>query len=188
MHVLIVEDDQDAHDYLVMLAAMVLSGHRVAAAFDGLAALRLARTVRPDLILLDLMMPVVGGRLFRQYQLADPALAVIPTILLTPLPEAAALSVDLGVPVLRKPLDSRGLVAAVDAVVTYASASSRAASSSSCSPSRSPSLSSSGRSSTSGSYDSRPAMSSGGVRGSDSGSGSSSMGRLLMRDRRAAAQ
>ena len=34
----------------------------------------------PGLILLDLTMPVLGGRAFRRTQLADPALAAIPTV------------------------------------------------------------------------------------------------------------
>jgi CheY-like chemotaxis protein len=54
-------------------------GYAVAAAADGAEALEaLRRAAPPDLILLDLMMPVLDGWHFRREQLRDPALPAVP--------------------------------------------------------------------------------------------------------------
>ena len=57
--VLIVEDDPDT----VRLVGLYLArdGHKVLAASDGLDGLRLAREARPDLVVLDLMLPKLDG-------------------------------------------------------------------------------------------------------------------------------
>lgn len=57
--VLIVEDDFDT----VELVRLYLSrdGYKVLAATDGLEGLRLAREARPDLVVLDLMLPGLDG-------------------------------------------------------------------------------------------------------------------------------
>jgi CheY-like chemotaxis protein len=59
-------------------------GYEVEVARDGAVALDwLARNARPDLILLDLMMPTMDGYELRARQLADPALAAIPTFVIS---------------------------------------------------------------------------------------------------------
>ena len=57
--VLIIEDDPDT----VRLVELYLArdGHKVLAATDGLEGLRLAREAKPDLIVLDLMLPGMDG-------------------------------------------------------------------------------------------------------------------------------
>ena len=57
--VLIVEDDPDT----VKLVRLYLErdGHKVISAGDGLEGLRLAREARPDLVVLDLMLPRLDG-------------------------------------------------------------------------------------------------------------------------------
>jgi CheY-like chemotaxis protein len=81
--VLVVEDDQDVRDTILDL----LSDEGVPAAgmADGASALRFLRaaTVKPNLVLLDLMMPGVNGTEFRRLQLEDPSLANIPVVLLS---------------------------------------------------------------------------------------------------------
>jgi CheY-like chemotaxis protein len=78
-HVLVVEDDLATREALSLFLAG--QGYRVTTAEDGLAALeQLRQPPRPDLILLDLMMPVMDGWQFRREQLADPQLADIPVI------------------------------------------------------------------------------------------------------------
>jgi two-component system KDP operon response regulator KdpE len=57
--ILIVDDDPDALRLLRM--ALRGEGYEVIEANDGLAALRLAYEMRPDLIVLDVMMPLMDG-------------------------------------------------------------------------------------------------------------------------------
>jgi two-component system response regulator VicR len=67
--ILIVEDDRDLNNaYSVILKN---EGHEVATAFDGEEALKKLKKFSPDLILLDLLMPIMGGLEFlQQYNLA----------------------------------------------------------------------------------------------------------------------
>ena len=80
--ILIVEDDSALREAL----AQVLSdeGYELLAARDGLEAVNcLKKGHRPDVILLDLSMPVVNGWEFRMFQKRDPELADIPVVLIT---------------------------------------------------------------------------------------------------------
>ena len=80
--ILIVEDDSALREAL----AQVLSdeGYELLSARDGLEAVNcLKKGNRPDIILLDLSMPVVNGWEFRMFQKRDPELARIPVVLIT---------------------------------------------------------------------------------------------------------
>ena len=57
--ILVAEDDEDNREILRTL--LTLSGFDVLEAADGRQAVELARTARPDLILMDLKMPVMNG-------------------------------------------------------------------------------------------------------------------------------
>ena len=82
-HILVVEDDVDIRESVVEI--LEDDGHRVTAAADGREALDclLRASPRPDLILLDLMMPVMSGYQFREEQLKIPTLASIPVLVVT---------------------------------------------------------------------------------------------------------
>ena len=62
--VLIVEDDKVLNSAYHMI--LEKDGHEVAVAFDGQEALDKAESFKPDIILLDLLMPNVGGISFLQ--------------------------------------------------------------------------------------------------------------------------
>jgi CheY-like chemotaxis protein len=79
--VLIVDDDDIIREALQ--TALEDAGLAVRAAAHGQAALEMLDGWRPDLILLDLMMPVMDGWAFRQAQWARPAAARIPVIVLS---------------------------------------------------------------------------------------------------------
>jgi DNA-binding response OmpR family regulator len=80
-HVLVVEDDPSVRGLLQTL--LLAEGYDVATASDGLAGLVKASNHRPSLILLDLMMPDLGGvRVLEELQ-ADPHLADVPVIVVT---------------------------------------------------------------------------------------------------------
>jgi CheY-like chemotaxis protein len=112
--VLVVEDDSDALD----LIATILedAGYQVLRAANGLEALaRLAeQRGRCDLILLDLMMPVMNGWDFRRKQREIPAVAEIPVVLMSAGAHLAAASDGLdAVGSVTKPVDPEDLIAIV---------------------------------------------------------------------------
>src|SRR5690606_37957718 len=57
--VLVVDDNEDAAELLREILSCL--GHQVEVAFDGMSALELAKSFRPDVALLDIGMPVMNG-------------------------------------------------------------------------------------------------------------------------------
>ncbi len=108
--VLLVEDDFLLREMLTMLLAG--EGYMVATAADGEDALRRLRTYeRPDLILLDLMMPHMDGWRFRQEQQRDPNLAPIPVVVFSAAGDVERKSSALAArSYLQKPVESRTLL------------------------------------------------------------------------------
>jgi CheY-like chemotaxis protein len=79
--ILVVDDDPDIG---VSLEAIFTSeGYRVIIARHGLEGLDLARKDQPDVILLDVMMPVLDGYGFLDAQKDDPTISDIPVIVLS---------------------------------------------------------------------------------------------------------
>jgi CheY-like chemotaxis protein len=81
--ILIVEDDLDVSRLLAEI--LEAEGYRTATAANGCEALNHLRknSHYPDLILLDMMMPVMDGWKFREEQQKLPALASIPVVTVT---------------------------------------------------------------------------------------------------------
>lgn len=101
--VLIVEDDADLREMMAQL--LTLEGYRATTVANGRDALDyLHRGDRPEIILLDLMMPVMDGWEFRRRQGEDPALATVPVVVLSALDPSRAADLD-GAAFLKKPLD-----------------------------------------------------------------------------------
>jgi CheY-like chemotaxis protein len=68
----------------MMATALQLDGHSVLTAANGREALaRLDTGVRPCLILLDLMMPVMDGWTFRDALERDPRLRTVPVVVIS---------------------------------------------------------------------------------------------------------
>lgn len=79
--ILVVEDDQDILDLLAY--NLENTGYRVISAADGLNGLNMAREQLPDLIILDLMLPVLDGlEVCRSLKRAE-ATRAIPVLMLT---------------------------------------------------------------------------------------------------------
>ncbi len=85
MRILVIEDDSDVR--ALMVEALSRGGHVVEDASDGVEGLQCAREHRPDLILLDLMMPTMDGWAFLEEQKRDRRLANIPVVLVSGCPE-----------------------------------------------------------------------------------------------------
>jgi CheY-like chemotaxis protein len=112
--ILIVEDDSDVRHSVQ--DALTEGGFQVFSAGDGQEALRLlADGVRPDLILLDLMMPVMDGWRFRREQRKVPAIAQIPIVLVTAYSVSRATLDELEpAGLLRKPMPLELLLSTVE--------------------------------------------------------------------------
>jgi CheY-like chemotaxis protein len=116
--ILLVEDDHALRETL----SDVLSdqGYDVACACNGQEALdRLGQELPPDLILLDLIMPVMDGWAFRDAQRRSPALAGIPMVVLSASfqpdsPRVRALGAQA---VLAKPIGLDRLIAALQRIL-----------------------------------------------------------------------
>jgi signal transduction histidine kinase len=112
--VLLVEDDDD----LRMSLADVLeaSGFEVQHATNGREAIECLSDDAADVIVLDLMMPVMDGWEFRAWQKRVPAQASTPVVVLSAngSAQAAAIDADLYLP---KPVSRRALVDAIERVI-----------------------------------------------------------------------
>ena len=115
---LVVDDDDDVRE-VTAFALELIGGYEVLAADGGAAALELARLHRPDLVLLDVMMPGMDGPATFRALRADPATAPIPVVLLTA-------KVQIGLHrdehdglagVISKPFDPRALVDEIERIL-----------------------------------------------------------------------
>ena len=78
--VLIIDDNIDIRTYL---RSVLSEKYNVSEASDGKVGLELARKIVPDIVLSDIMMPVMDGLEFCQQLKTDKAISHIPVILLT---------------------------------------------------------------------------------------------------------
>lgn len=112
--ILVVEDHLDSVHAMATLLRM--SGHEVEFAINGFAAIDIARTFRPDVVLLDIGLPdFEGDKVARQLRW-EPGLGNTRFIAMTGLPTAAVRqrALDAGCEaVYAKPLDSAHLEAII---------------------------------------------------------------------------
>ena len=95
-------------------------GYEMVVARDGEEALALARARRPDLILLDIMMPKVDGIAVCRALKSDPAMPFTPIIMVTALADAKDVIAGLeagGDDYLTKPFDAQSLSARVKSML-----------------------------------------------------------------------
>jgi adenylate cyclase len=116
--ILVVDDVPDNVDILQM--RLEAQGYAVATAGDGVEALEKARELKPDLVLLDIMMPRLDGIEAVRRLKADPSLPFIPVILVTAKADGADVIAGLesgGDDYLTKPVDHAALSARVRAML-----------------------------------------------------------------------
>jgi two-component system, sensor histidine kinase ChiS len=78
--------DDNVHLQIAFKKILTSSGYRVELAGDGEEGLRLARSIKPDVILLDMMLPKLGGVEVLLALKANRATKTIPVIALSGLP------------------------------------------------------------------------------------------------------
>ena len=111
--ILLVDDDADL--VTVMRGALESKAYEVIVAYNGQEGLEKAKKEKPDLVVLDILMPVADGFVFADQFRKDPSLAKIPVLALT------SFSESLGQPFafevseyIMKPIKPRDLVAKVE--------------------------------------------------------------------------
>jgi DNA-binding response OmpR family regulator len=109
MRVLIVEDEFLLRDELARM--LTAAGYDTLQAGNGRVALEQMRRDKPDLVLLDLAMPVMNGENFRTEQLKDPTLAAIPVVLVSGHADAAQVRALKAAAYVAKPVQEATLLA-----------------------------------------------------------------------------
>ena len=108
--VLLVDDNIVTREMMSLILAG--EGYRVATASNGAEAIdRLRHYEKPDLILLDLRMPVMDACQFCEQQKQDQSLADIPVVVLSAASDVAEKASSLGAATyLQKPVDTAKLL------------------------------------------------------------------------------
>jgi len=112
-YILLVEDDIDINNAIESI--LCEEGYKVRCTFNGQEALNFLQSapIKPSLIFLDIMMPIMNGLEFREAQLKNLKLAQIPTIVLSANGKQDEIK-NLGVlESLNKPLDLETLISTV---------------------------------------------------------------------------
>lgn len=122
--ILIVDDEPAAIDYAT--AVLEENGYQAISAEDGLEGMDKARTEKPDLILLDIMMPGKGGIAMYQDLRKDEETKDIPVIIITGVARGQRFEESMmrkapGIPLpdgyIEKPMKPEGLLEAVKDVL-----------------------------------------------------------------------
>ena len=113
-HILVVDDDVSI--VKIVKGYLEQAGYSVLTAHDGATALHTLRREKPDLLILDLMLPDQDGWDITRILRADKSLAAIPIIMLTARVEDTDMIIGLELGAddyITKPFNARGLVARV---------------------------------------------------------------------------
>lgn len=112
--VLLIEDDDACREELAAL--LERGGYRVVSTANGLVALSWLHTepVRPHIILLDWMMPVMDGLGFLGQQASDPQYAPIPVVVVSAVVKMAHIPQLCVAAVVEKPVQPKKLLALVE--------------------------------------------------------------------------
>ncbi len=119
--ILVADDDVDIRELVEFKLSSM--GHDIVAVGDGAAALEACRAHKPDLAVLDVMMPGVSGLDAMREIRADSTLATLPVILLTARAQESDVETgfDSGADdYITKPFSPRELASRVDALLERA--------------------------------------------------------------------
>jgi CheY-like chemotaxis protein len=115
--ILVVDDEFSVAE--VVEAILTDAGHEVVTASNGQQALERTKKHRPDLVLLDFMMPIMSGPCMLRAMRKSPALRDVPAVIMSSLPESTIAQSAKGMYVafLRKPFKVRAVIDVVDAAL-----------------------------------------------------------------------
>ena len=116
--ILLADDEEDIKVVLKMF--LESKGYETCTAFDGLDAINQAKSENPDVILLDVMMPLVDGFEVCKKLKADPNTAEIPIVMLSAASHAESVQrgLDAGaVEYLVKPFEPEQLIKVLEEVI-----------------------------------------------------------------------
>ncbi|MBS2002984.1 MAG: response regulator [Cyanobacteria bacterium SZAS LIN-5] len=119
MKILIIDDEDDVRDIASMCLGLI-DGEEVLTASGGAEGLELAALHKPDVILLDLMMPIMDGSETIRRLRANSETKDIPVIFLTVknIPSEVDRLIDLGaLAVMRKPFEPTTLGSQINEIV-----------------------------------------------------------------------
>ncbi len=120
--ILLVDDDVDL--VKVMSGALESKAYEVVVAYNGQEGLEKAKKEKPDLVVLDILMPVADGFTFADQFRKDPSLAKIPVLALTSFSESLGQPFPFEVTeYIAKPIKPRDLVAKVEGFLKRAETS-----------------------------------------------------------------
>jgi CheY-like chemotaxis protein len=113
-NVLVIDDDHDIRDLVVFY--LNTNGYQATGASNGEEAIaHLQAAAHTDLIILDLMMPIMDAWEFRNMQQQDPAIGQIPVVLISATDEVSYEVEPLAAAgFIRKPIDFNHLLATVE--------------------------------------------------------------------------
>jgi CheY-like chemotaxis protein len=119
LHILVAEDNEAN---LVMISDMLAAqGHKVSVARNGQESVALAKSLRPDLILMDIKMPVMDGLSATRQIRQTPEISTVPIIALTASAGQRAIERCLAAGCsghLAKPVRSQDLFATIEALAS----------------------------------------------------------------------
>jgi len=111
--ILLVDDDVDL--VKVMSGALESKAYQVIVAYNGQEGLEKARKEKPDLVVLDILMPIADGFVFADQFRKDPSLAKVPVLALTSFSESLGQPFPFEVSeYIVKPIKPKDLVAKVE--------------------------------------------------------------------------
>jgi CheY-like chemotaxis protein len=119
--VLLIDDEDDIRE-VASLSLETVAGWETMAAASGREGIRMAREMRPDAILLDVMMPDLDGPTTFRMLREDPATRAIPVVFLTAKAQAVEQRVlrELGANgVIAKPFDPLALAAQISSLLNW---------------------------------------------------------------------
>ena len=116
--ILLVDDDPGVH--MILTPLFVKEGHMVVSAKSGEQGLQLALSERPDLIILDVIMPYIKGRELCAKIKSYPVLKDIPVIFLTAKDSPEDVEEEMrvgGIAHLTKPINAAQVIAKIKGII-----------------------------------------------------------------------